>query len=284
MNEPEKNHRPEIQRILVTLDSSPGSLTRLESAAELAANLQAELTGLFVEDANLLRLAQLPFTTEIGLSSPIGRRLKLEQLHYHFRAQSQRMRRALAAIAQAKGVSWSFNVVRGSVAAEVLAAASDTDLLILGKMTWAPAGGKRLGSTVRMILTQGRGLTLIIQEKTSWAVPISVIYDGSSLSAKALYIAARLSQAKDRRLSVFILASERETAFRRKERVLEELAPLKLPIDFHIAINPSLESLAWLVRLHTSGPILIPCSEKFLQGEGLFSLVNEISNPVLLIR
>jgi hypothetical protein len=279
-----RNNRLEIHRILVTLDASPGSLMRIESAAELAANLQAELNGLFVEDANLLRMAELPFVTEISLSSPIGRRIRLEQLQYQLRAQSERMRQALAAAATTRGVPWKFKVARGSVVSQVLSAASEADLLILGKMTWAPIGGKRLGSTVRMILTQGRGLTLIIQERMSWALPISVIFDGSNLSAKALYIAARLSKAEDRQLNVFILASDRETALKRKKMVLEKLAEANFVINFRIAINPSLNSLAWLVQTHVSGPLILPCSENLLQGEGLCSLVNEVSNPVLLIR
>jgi nucleotide-binding universal stress UspA family protein len=284
MNKAESSNRLEIRRILVTVDASAQSLVRIESAAELAAILKAELIGLFVEDANLLRIAELPFAMEFSLSSPIGRRIRREHLQYQLRAQSERMHQALAAAASARGVPWEFKVARGLVTSEVLSEAAQADMLILGKATWAPRGGKRLGSTVRMILTQGRGLTLIVQEKTSWAVPVSVIFSGSDLSAKALCIAARLSKAEDRRLNVFILASDRETALKRRSMVLQELAESNLVVDFHIAVNPSLNSLAWLVKIHARGPLVLSCSEKLLQGEELCSLVNEVSNPIFLIR
>ena len=48
-----------LKRILVALDASEQSLTALETAATLAQAMQGELTGLFVEDAELLTLKAL---------------------------------------------------------------------------------------------------------------------------------------------------------------------------------------------------------------------------------
>jgi nucleotide-binding universal stress UspA family protein len=55
-----------FQRILVALDASPASLAALDFATELAERHQAELLGIYVEDINLLRSAEIPFTREIG--------------------------------------------------------------------------------------------------------------------------------------------------------------------------------------------------------------------------
>ena len=57
---------PSIRRILVALDASPSSLVALEEAAKLAAVWDAELAGVFVEDSELLRMAQLPFMQTVG--------------------------------------------------------------------------------------------------------------------------------------------------------------------------------------------------------------------------
>ncbi|MGI9243387.1 MAG: universal stress protein, partial [Verrucomicrobiales bacterium] len=65
----------ERRRILIGLDSSPTSLRGLAAAAEMAARLDAELVGLFVEDDNLLRLARLPQSYEIGMQSARSRNL-----------------------------------------------------------------------------------------------------------------------------------------------------------------------------------------------------------------
>ena len=54
-----------FDRILVALDESEDHQRVLQSAAEVAARLKAELRGLFVEDVNLLRLAELPCAREV---------------------------------------------------------------------------------------------------------------------------------------------------------------------------------------------------------------------------
>jgi nucleotide-binding universal stress UspA family protein len=285
MNEANRNSSSEIRRILVAVDASPHSLARIETAAELAANLQAELIGIFVEDANLLRMAELPFAREISMFSPIVRRIELERLQWELRAQADRMRRVLASAAESRKVPWAFSKARGSVAAEVLAAASEADLIIVGKMTWAPAGARRLGSAVQMILRQGRGLTLVMHERTSWSLlPITVIFDGSDLSHKALHIAVRLVQIHGGRLNVMILASDRETARGKQAKVAEELSERKLAAEFRLLINPTLNTVAWLVQNMGSNPLVLPCSENILQGEELCSLIRDVDNPVFLVR
>ena len=53
MSEP--SAQPAANRVLVALDPSPFGLAALEAAIQWAAELQAELQGLFVEDVNLVR-------------------------------------------------------------------------------------------------------------------------------------------------------------------------------------------------------------------------------------
>ena len=64
-----------LHRILVPLDASENSLTALDTAAELAAVLDAELEGLFVEDINLLQLCDFPFAREVSFLGPSFRRI-----------------------------------------------------------------------------------------------------------------------------------------------------------------------------------------------------------------
>ena len=75
-----------IKQILVAVDGSPSSLSALENSVELAARLNAELVGLFVEDINLLRATQLPFTREISFFSSGLRRLEAAELERQLRA------------------------------------------------------------------------------------------------------------------------------------------------------------------------------------------------------
>ena len=80
--------KPEgFRRVLVALDSSAASSAALEVAAGVAASQACELSGLFVEDEDLLRLAELPFAREIQLARAMSRTLVPEQLQRDLRAQ-----------------------------------------------------------------------------------------------------------------------------------------------------------------------------------------------------
>ncbi|MEJ2111105.1 MAG: universal stress protein [Acidobacteriota bacterium] len=273
-----------IRRVLVTLDASMQGLSRVETAAELASDFQAELVGLFVEDVNLFRMAELPFVLEFSPASSIVRRIERQQLQRELRHQSNRMRRAIALAATSRGIPWDFNVVRGSVAAEVLAAATKADLIILGKKTWAPEGVRRLGSTVRVILSQGSGMTMVLQEKVQWKVPVSLIYDGSDVSRKAMYIALHLVRIRKGRLEIIIVAPNRPKAEEFQSQISEELSDRDISGDFHFLKNPGYTTLLWAVKLYVKGPLVFPCGENLPRGDALCSIVNEIPNPVLLVR
>jgi len=86
-----------ISRVLVTFDTFPLGQAALEAAAGLASGLGAELAGLFVEDINLMRMAELPFARELGLSSAAVRRVEAIELERTLRLQAERVRTALAA-------------------------------------------------------------------------------------------------------------------------------------------------------------------------------------------
>lgn len=119
-----------IRRIVVGFDPAPCSWPVLEAAAELAQSMEAELVGLFVESQDLLHFAGLPFAREMGLASATRRALDVKAMERSLRALAGEARRTLAAIAGRTSVQWSFRVARGSLAAELLAAAGEADLLI----------------------------------------------------------------------------------------------------------------------------------------------------------
>ena len=56
-----------IRRSLVAVEPSAQGQAALDAAARMAARLQAELVGLYVEDVELLRLAQFPFAREFSV-------------------------------------------------------------------------------------------------------------------------------------------------------------------------------------------------------------------------
>jgi hypothetical protein len=96
----------------------------LEAAAALAGRIGAELTGLFVEDATLLRFAALPFAREIGLATAARRRTGVDAMERSLQALAREARRVLAGVAERQAVRWSFRVERGASPEALLAAAA----------------------------------------------------------------------------------------------------------------------------------------------------------------
>jgi nucleotide-binding universal stress UspA family protein len=192
------------QRILVALDASSSSLAALETAARLAAELRAELVGLFVEDANLLRLAGLPFAQEIRYISARQQTMDRQGVEEDMRAQAARARRALLAAAAAAGVEATFRVVRGEVALEVLTAALEADILLLGRVSRPLTRRNRLGSTARLAAVRAPRSVLLMQTGVFHDRPILVTFDGSELSWQALETAVHLARPRGK-LRVLLL-------------------------------------------------------------------------------
>jgi nucleotide-binding universal stress UspA family protein len=168
-----------LRRIVVGLDAGPRGRATLQAAAQLAARMQAELVGLFVEDIDLLHLAGLPFAREIGYPSATLRPLDVAAMERALRAAAEEVQRMLAAIAASGPLSWSFRIARGTMLAELRAAAAEGDIVVTGALrvtlqsplavlcstatppeqvvAAAAALGRSLGGVVEVVLLDGEG-------------------------------------------------------------------------------------------------------------------------------
>ena len=189
----ERDEERAIRRILVALDASRHSLAALEAAAELAARLEAELLGLYVEDAKLLRMAGLPVAREVRYPYDAPTRTDQGQMERQLRAQAAQARQALAEASERRQIKWTFRVVRGEVASEVLTAATEADLLTLGKASRPLTRRVRLGSTARAAAEEAPCCVLVLQRDAGIRAPVVVVYDGTPGGQRALAMGARLA-------------------------------------------------------------------------------------------
>jgi nucleotide-binding universal stress UspA family protein len=118
------------RRVVVLLDASAPGRAALEAAAAHAAELEAELVAVFVEDVDLLHLAGLPFAREIGFPSAERRELDASSMERALHQIAEEARRSIAELAERRPLQWSFQIVRGDLSAQMLAAAAEADLVI----------------------------------------------------------------------------------------------------------------------------------------------------------
>jgi nucleotide-binding universal stress UspA family protein len=272
-----------IQRILVALDASPQSQAALDAAAQLAARLSAELQGLFVEDVNLLRLAELPFTREVGFSTTARRRLEAQDLERQLRARARRLQQRFTAIAERNRLQWSFRVARGAISSELLAASSDVDLVILGKSGWSHHRRRRLGSTARAVVAGAPALTLILQEGTCLGLPVLAVYDGSQLADRALAAAAFLARFEEGPVTVVLQDHESEVE-ELQSRADAQLRKHGVRGRYRVLSRTSVLQLALLVRTKGCGTLVLPSKSALLQDEMLRALLDEMDVPTLFVR
>ncbi|HKJ09074.1 MAG TPA: hypothetical protein VKA76_08305 [Gammaproteobacteria bacterium] len=216
-----------LERLVLALDSAIDDGQRLRLAARLAARLEVELSGLFVEDIALHRLADLPIAIEVSLLAAQSRTLASSELERRLRVQAARLEAALGAAAQAAGVPWSFRALRGRPIREALTSATERDLVLV-------AGAGRYPLT-------GRGRAV---------GPVAVIFDASSAGTAALAIAARVARLEARRLLVLVVGADTDSAAL-LERARFELGTTPLQADYLLLGGGQLlEALTVAARVH----------------------------------
>jgi nucleotide-binding universal stress UspA family protein len=192
-----------LQRILLPLDVSRDSLSALDIAFELAAATGGEVTGLFVEDAELLAAGSLPFAREVGSASGISRRIESTDILHRFQAVAGKARDALAQATQRDKVRSSFRVGRGDVSTEILSATTDADMIVLGKAGWSPGAFRKPGGTCSAILSQSQIPVLIVERGAKPSPPMLAIHDDTAAGRRALQVARELGHSLGWKVVVF---------------------------------------------------------------------------------
>ncbi len=270
---------PEVfGRVLVAFDLSPHSRTALAAAVDLATLFHAELLGVFVEDADLLRLADLGFVSEVASFSASIQPLDSERMRLQLRAVAERARRVLGASAERARVRWSFRVARGSVAAAVVEGVGGRDLISLGRLGWSRFSTAQLGRTARTILAEAQVSALVLQQGGWAAAPLCALYDGSKAARRGLDAVGRLAQG--RTPTVLVAASDDRGAERLEHEAAERLRAQGVGARFRRVIGADRKTVLAALRAAGPGFIVLPAKP----GEDLADFLAETEAPVLVVR
>jgi len=207
----ERDETLKIRRVLVAMDASPHSRAALEAAIELASHFEAELRGLFVEDINMLRAVGLPFSRVLGQFSASWRPIDAREIERRLRTRARQIQRLFRELTERSTLSTSFHVARGTVAREILAAAQEADVLVLGRVGWSQTREWRLGSTARVACTEAAPtMTLVIRQGQPLTTPVLVPYDGAPIGGLALRLGGMLVRGLHGPLQVLLLPTKEQ--------------------------------------------------------------------------
>lgn len=242
---------PGIRRILVTLDTDEPSAASLEEAARLAAGLEAELVGLFIEDAELLQAAALPMTRMVPHQARTLADFDPASMQRAYRIWSADARRSLEAVAAQWRIKWSFQVARGIYAEQLMATLRAGDLLALTSSKHQRRS--RTGIAALTVAAQAPcSLFLMYRRWETWK-PVVILYEGSK---EALAMGQTLAAIYNLPLVVLVLAQGEEAAQSETTAVRHYLDAADRPADL-IQLHPvTAERIGDTLRDLTPGIII----------------------------
>ncbi|MEO3428590.1 hypothetical protein AAFN88_07010 [Pelagibius sp. CAU 1746] len=276
-----------IRRVLVALDSSTACAVTLEVAASLAAATASELSGLFVEDQDLLHLAGLPFAREVQLGKvrpgeSLSRDLDPAVLLRDLRAQAAVAREAMAKQAALHRLAWSFQVAKGRSEEALLLAAAAGDVIAVARGFGPMARFGRISREVRLIAARAPGpLLLAGAGGTLQAGPVLLPYDASPAAEHMLAIAADLAVTRRAPLEIMLLGEtapsvEDMAGSIRAAGGREPLPPLQIwiPRDRRAALH----RLCALDR----GLLVLPADEPWFENGQVEQIIERAKVPIVL--
>lgn len=259
---------PPRLRITVLLAASGSDFTALELLKLLASDTPAEIMGLFVEDTNLLNLAELPVAREYCRLTHTERRLESIDLERQFRIQARTAERALEAIAGNAGFTWTFRTVRGVLDTLLPEALKEMDLMLLGvtRRTARPLSGYR---TPSVVIRRARH-------------PVVVIYDGSEAAQRALGLARHMTRMSGLPLSVLLTGAnlhDTESLHEAASATLESA-----PAMFHEYIQPDTGELLEAVRTQNASALVLGSDAPLLMQGNIELLLERLACPAVLVK
>jgi nucleotide-binding universal stress UspA family protein len=279
-----------IRRILLALDSSTPRPEMLDQAVRLARRLNAELNALFIEDVNLLNLTELPFVRHTNLFSRVAEPVDRAAMESRLRVQATRARRALETAALQAGLRWTFRTVRGRVIDEVIAAATEQDLLLVGWTRRATDPSYLAGvrwhrresgasSTARIIAVGSKRPVLVLRNGDILGHPVAVVFDGSPGAQRALQVAAALAGIARAKLVVLLSG---DTALAELAAAILQDAPAA-EVEYRVLRSTDVATVC-AARAATGSGVVVLDAESPLLASGNGSPIAAFPCPVLLTR
>ncbi len=273
-----------IRRIIVAADASEHGRAALEAAMMLGERFHAEVEGVFVEDIDLVHLAELPVGRELHLISGHARAFDRELLENQFGAEAAEARRTLRMLTERGHVRSTFRVVRGRVEAEIIAAAGTGDLLVLGTFSRSIGVPRRPGSTALAAAERAPRSVLLLRRGARIAGRPIAVHDGSDGADVALEAAVGLATSVGGALTVLLVAETAEAADALQARITERLAARPIAPRFLRAPRLELDALCRVSHRADADVLVLDADSPVLAGAARQRLLEDVGCAILLVR
>ncbi|MFZ1863315.1 MAG: hypothetical protein WAU39_03745 [Polyangiales bacterium] len=256
------------RHIVVVFGGGSADAALVRVLGSLVTKSGADISGVFLEDQTLFRLAQLPFITEVSRLTTIRRPLAAQDLERQLKVQARRAERELRRFAESLGLPWSFRTHRGPLSSAI-DEASRIDLLLLG------AARRALGGEPSATSRFGRGA------EAEPLRPIGVLLERKDTGHRAIEAAIELARSTGRPLVLF---DSRDSAHFGGDLTarLQSLGPKRVAIRRLQGSDP--HALAVAIRRASPAMLVAAAGEEGFEERRISLLRREIWCPVVVVR
>lgn len=273
-----------IDRILVALDSSAANQNILRASIALASYFHSQLNALFIEDADLISAAELPFVREIVLGSPSGRAINAAGMERSIQLQTTQLRKLVASVAQQNQIDIAFNVLRGNVARTLCEASGQTDLLVIGKNSLLQGKSRRVGSITRSVMSSVQCDLAVLHYGSNIERPVVTGFTGSTASLRAVSLAIDLAH-EDHGQLIIILPATDDLKYEQLNKAIEENFNMQqLRISLVRLPNNSTDQILHVIQQFHGRILLLESSSAFLTDEQKQALIAQADIPVIFLH
>lgn len=258
------------RRIVVVFGGGSSDTGVAQVLASVASESSADITGVFLEDHTLFRVAALPFTIELCRITTMRRSLTTGELECQMKVQALHAEQAVRRVAERAGSPWSFRKHRGRLST-ALAEERDVDLLLIGTARGALASAGELRATARAARAgEVESLELI-----------AVLIDRADTAARALDVGIELAERTGRGVIVF-LSDEGRKAHPDLSRRLQLMGPKRATIRTVTSAEPA--ALFAAVRRAAPTVLIVGASETGFEEPKIGALQRELRCPMMVVR
>jgi len=208
-----RQHRGDVRgKVVLRMCGGAASPFIMDVATRFARTFRGELHGMFVENEELLTLAQMPFAREISLAGGRTRALSPDIVRKEMAAALAAMQRQFRQLTQAARIPSRFEVVRGAAGEALRKATAETGILAIGEPLALAAPGmlpERLAELAGIA-----GIMVVGCEARRAHGPIFTIIDPAADVALMVDTAERIAGEDSQEVAVLIAATDGEEAER----------------------------------------------------------------------
>ncbi|GIL00176.1 MAG: hypothetical protein BroJett030_00750 [Alphaproteobacteria bacterium] len=260
------------RRVIIGQGAITGSGHTVEIAVRLAAIGSASLKGLFVEEAGLLDLADLPFSTAIKRGSAGPRNLSRTELEQAFLLSARRLRQELAERARRLRIAWDFAALRGDIVSALTSECRSGDVVVLAGFSGGVTAADAVAA-LRRIPPEAAGVLIAAGQDQRKDGPVVVIDEGGDSGQRIVELGEEIARGLD--LSLIVIAHGRRGAGDRPPAGQEIL---------RLEAGSVGEVVRALTRLHPWCVVAGMAGPLFDDDQTARAILSASAAPVLLMR